>query len=112
MIGYSTKIKHKDNPKIARKVLSAKIFPTCFLARNIKGMFKTKIISEIERGVKCDIRSEIPVIPPSINPFGIKNPLSPKPAVKMPSTIKKDSFDNAANSLNTLFMIISRNLIL
>ena len=104
------KIRHRDSPKIAKKVFTAKAFPICFLANSINGIFKINIDSETDKGVRIEISKEIPVIPPSINPAGIKKPFNPKPAVKMPRIIKKISFKNEKLKLNLFF--ITRNCII
>ncbi len=67
-------------------------------------MFKIKISIETEIGVKKEISNEIPVIPPSIKPFGIRKLLRPKPAISIPKIIKKNSFINIKIKLYTLFI--------
>ena len=85
------KIKQRDSPEIAKKVLIAKVFPICLRAKNMKGMFRTNNISDTEIGVRNETSNEIPVIPPSIKPLGIKKLFSPKPATKTPRIRRKDS---------------------
>ena len=88
----------------------AKVFPICFLARNMKGIFRIKIRADTEIGVRKEINNEIPVIPPSIKPFGIRKLSSPKPAINIPRIIKKDSLVKVITC--PLFIILFRCLIL
>ncbi len=97
-------VRHNDSPNIARNVLIAKDFPICFFAINTKGMFSVNINRDSGTGVRKERSNDIPVIPPSINPAGIRKLSSPKPAIDMPKIIKKYSF-NWVNMLFVFFII-------
>jgi len=105
-------VKHNESPKTAINVFAAKTLPTCFLARNMKGMFSMKMASETETGVRKDIRREMPVIPPSIKPLGIRKLLSPKPATRIPRIMKMNSLIKIKIKLYTLFIGYNQIIIL
>ena len=99
------KFKETERTIIAKKVLIANIFPICFLAKKIKGKLITKIKKEILMGVKKWTKREMPVTPPSINPAGIKNPLSANPAKPIPTKIKKNSLKKLKTEEYPLFLL-------
>jgi hypothetical protein len=57
----------------------------------IKGAFTTIIRTYKGIPVVAELRSDIPVAPPSVNSLGSKKPLKPKAAENMPAIINKAS---------------------
>ena len=55
----------------------------------MKGRFIENMRNERGISVVNESRRDIPVTPPSMNSFGIRNPLSPKLAEKIPKTIRR-----------------------
>ena len=55
----------------------------------MKGRFMKKIRNERGAFVVNESSIEMPVTPPSINSFGIRNPFRPKLAEKIPETISR-----------------------
>ena len=55
----------------------------------MKGRFIEKMRNERGISVVNESSSDIPVTPPSMNSFGIRNPFSPKLAQKIPKTIRR-----------------------
>jgi hypothetical protein len=93
-----------DNANIAKKALTAKMLPTCLFPSIINGKFRINKINETDKGVTKCKRRDTPVIPPSINEFGIRKLLRPKAAKKIPMIIDNVSFDNGKNSLTPFFI--------
>jgi hypothetical protein len=85
------KIRQRERPNIAKNVFIANLFPSCFFARNMKGILINNIKNGKDKGVRKESKREIPVTPPSINPLGIKKLLRPNPARDIPINIRKSS---------------------
>ena len=75
-------------PVMANPALMAKFLPMTPRPKSKNGMFMTTSITPNFATVNSLINKAIPVAPPSIKSLGIKNPLSPKAAEKIPNEIK------------------------
>ena len=76
---------------MARKVFIAKLLETCRQPIKISGRLTSIIKTETSIPVFKFNSKEIPVAPPSRNPFGSKNPFNPMVAETIPAAIKNCS---------------------
>ena len=81
----------KASPAIANAAFIAKFFPITPSPKRRKGIFINTSITQSFAPVNCLINNAMPVAPPSIKLFGIKNPLRPNVADKIPKEMKRRS---------------------
>jgi hypothetical protein len=82
-------------PMMAKEALMANCLPITLNPRKMNGMF-TRIINTYKGMAEIsDIKSEIPVAPPSIKLLGNKKLSKPKAAEKIPAIINRASWISA-----------------
>lgn len=106
-IGKWTNWITKANPVIANMLLIANILLTCLQPSMIKGVLNITINNDKgTSSAKILTKSEIPVMPPSMYPFGTKKLSRPNPALNIPIPINIMDFTNEPSGYFIFFLSI------